>query len=178
MSWLFISGGQCIGASASASVLPTNIQDWFPLRASQAPLVVKNLPANAGRYKGCEFDPWVGKILWRRKWQPPPVFSPGESHEQGSLAGHSPWVQKSWTRLNDLAHMYPRWLLLSWVFQSRRAIVPFREATFSLMSCLNLKLIVLYPSVSGWCWIPISWIYYPIFAFSVKSRRKYQSGGY
>ena len=32
MSWLFASGGQGIGASASASVLPMNIQDWFPLR--------------------------------------------------------------------------------------------------------------------------------------------------
>ena len=32
MSWLFASGGQSIGASASASVLPMNIQEWFPLR--------------------------------------------------------------------------------------------------------------------------------------------------
>ena len=31
MSWLFTSGGQSIGASASASVLPMNTQDWFPL---------------------------------------------------------------------------------------------------------------------------------------------------
>ena len=31
MSWLFGSGGQSIGASTSASVLPINIQDWFPL---------------------------------------------------------------------------------------------------------------------------------------------------
>ena len=31
MSWLFISGGQSIGASASTSVLPMNIQSWFPL---------------------------------------------------------------------------------------------------------------------------------------------------
>ena len=31
MSWLFLSGGQSTGASASASVLPMNIQDWFPL---------------------------------------------------------------------------------------------------------------------------------------------------
>ena len=31
MSWLFASGGQSIGASASTSVLPVNIQDWFPL---------------------------------------------------------------------------------------------------------------------------------------------------
>ena len=32
MSWLFSSGGQSIGASTSASVLPMNIQGWFPLR--------------------------------------------------------------------------------------------------------------------------------------------------
>ena len=32
MSWLFTSGGQSIGASASASILPMNIQGWFPLR--------------------------------------------------------------------------------------------------------------------------------------------------
>ena len=31
MSWLFASGGQGSGASASASVLPMNFQDWFPL---------------------------------------------------------------------------------------------------------------------------------------------------
>ena len=36
------------------------------------------------------FDPWVGKILWRRKWQPTPVFLPGESHGQRSLVGYSP----------------------------------------------------------------------------------------
>ena len=32
------------------------------------------------------FDPWVGKILWRRKWHPTPVFLPGKSHGQMSLA--------------------------------------------------------------------------------------------
>ena len=37
-----------------------------------------------------EFDPWVEKILWRRSQQPTPVFLPGESYGQGSLAGHSP----------------------------------------------------------------------------------------
>ena len=35
------------------------------------------------------FDPWVRKIPWRRKWQPAPVFLPGESHGQGSLVGYS-----------------------------------------------------------------------------------------
>ena len=33
----------------------------------------------------------VGKILWRRAWQPTPVFLPGESHGQRSLAGYSLW---------------------------------------------------------------------------------------
>jgi len=54
-------------------------------------LVVKNPPANAGDSKRCRFDPWVGKIPWRRAWQPIPVFLPGESHAQRSLVGCSPW---------------------------------------------------------------------------------------
>ena len=37
------------------------------------------------------FDPWVGKIPWRRKWQPTPVFMPGESHGQRSQVGYRPW---------------------------------------------------------------------------------------
>ena len=40
------------------------------------------------------FDTWVGKIPWRRAWQPTPVFLPGESHGQRSLVGHSPWGRK------------------------------------------------------------------------------------
>ena len=40
------------------------------------------------------FDPWVGKIPWRRKWQPTPVFLPGESHGQGKLVGYSSWGSK------------------------------------------------------------------------------------
>ena len=43
---------------------------------------------------GCGFDPWVGKIPWRRKWQPTPVFLPGEFHGQRSQMGYSPWGQK------------------------------------------------------------------------------------
>ena len=35
------------------------------------------------------FDPWVGKIPWRREWQPTLVFLPGKSHGQRSLAGCS-----------------------------------------------------------------------------------------
>ena len=40
------------------------------------------------------FDPWVGKILWRRKRQSTPVLLPGKSHGQRSLVGYSPWGHK------------------------------------------------------------------------------------
>ena len=37
------------------------------------------------------FDPWFGKIPWRRKWQPTPVLLPEKSHGRRSLAGYRPW---------------------------------------------------------------------------------------
>ena len=42
----------------------------------------------------CSFSPWVGKISWRREWQPIPVFLHGKAHGQRSLAGYSPWGRK------------------------------------------------------------------------------------
>ena len=41
-----------------------------------------------------KFDPWVRKILWRREWQPTPIFLPGEFCRQRSLVGSSPWGHK------------------------------------------------------------------------------------
>ena len=51
------------------------------------------------------FNAWVGKILWRKKWQPASVFLPGKFHGQRSLAGwqYSPQVAKSWTQASKLA---------------------------------------------------------------------------
>ena len=51
--------------------------------------LVKNLLVNAGDTGF--FDPWVGKIPWRRVWQPTPVFFPGKFHGQRGLVGYSPW---------------------------------------------------------------------------------------
>ena len=48
-----------------------------------------------------KFDPCIGKITWRRKWQPIPVFLPGESNGQRSLAGYRLWGLKSWTQLSN-----------------------------------------------------------------------------
>ena len=67
----------------------------FDLTKSQASPVVKNLPAcQCKRCKRCGFDLWVRNIPWRRKWQPTPVFLPGECHGQRCLPGYTPWGRK------------------------------------------------------------------------------------
>ena len=104
-------------ASASASVLPMNIQDWFPLGLTGLiSLQYKGLSRIFSQHHSSKawmkrkwrflifikflnwkndenikwFDPWV-EIPCRKAWQPIPVFLPGESHGQRSLVGHSPW---------------------------------------------------------------------------------------
>ena len=52
------------------------------------------------RCRRCGFYPWIGKITW----QPTPVFMPGESHGQRSLAGYK-WLQRVVCNWSDLAHM-------------------------------------------------------------------------
>ena len=56
--------------------------------------MIKNMLVNAGDIRDPWVDPWVGKIPWRRNWQPTPMFLAGEFHEQRSLAGYSPWGHK------------------------------------------------------------------------------------
>ena len=66
---------------------------------------VKNLPAKAG---DTDSVPGLGKIPWRKKRQPIPVFLPGESHGQRSLVGYSPWGRKesdTTVRLSTHAHV-------------------------------------------------------------------------
>ena len=61
--------------------LPVSVLIWD----SQVALMIKNLPVNSGDVKEHKFDPWVGKIPWRRKWLPTPVLWPGE------FPLYSPW---------------------------------------------------------------------------------------
>ena len=88
MSQLFMSVGQSIGAlaSASASVLPMNIQGWFPLGLTG---LISLQPKRLSRVfssteSACSrrprFNPWVRKFPLRRKWQLIPVLLPGKSH--------------------------------------------------------------------------------------------------
>ena len=65
------------------------------------------------------FDPWVGKIPWRRKWQAASVFLPGKSHGRRSLAGSSPWGRKR--AEHDLATKWAREDFFSCSFSSSHA---------------------------------------------------------
>ena len=55
----------------------------------------KKIHLQCRRHKRHRFDPWIGKIPWRRKWQPTPVFLK-------SLVGYSPWGHKE-TQLKQLS---------------------------------------------------------------------------
>ena len=59
--------------------------------ASLVAQMVKNPP----QCRRLGFNPWVGKIPWRRKWQLILIFLPGKLHGQRSLTGYSPWGQQS-----------------------------------------------------------------------------------
>ena len=80
---------ECKCKQAQSHFKPTFVSQLVnSLWASQVALVSNNMPANAGSCKRPRFDPWVGKIPWRRIWQPTPILLPGESHRQRSLAGY------------------------------------------------------------------------------------------
>ena len=48
------------------------------------------------------FNPWVGKISWRREWLPTLVFLPEEFHGESCLAGYSSWGHKELDRTEQL----------------------------------------------------------------------------
>ena len=69
-------------------------------KTKDAPHTLNRLPWwLSGKEPVCQcwstrFNLWVGKSPWRRKWQPTPVFLPGEFHGQKSLVCYSPWGRK------------------------------------------------------------------------------------
>ena len=63
--------------------------------------MVKNLPSDTGDARERRFSPLIGKIPWRRKWQPTPVFLPGKFHGRRSLVGYSPQGHKESDMTDD-----------------------------------------------------------------------------
>ena len=87
------------------------------VQSSQVALVVKNLPASAGDMRH-GFDYWVGKLPWRRTWQPTPVFLPVEPHGQRILMGYSPWgCEESYTAKTTVC-MHIQYYLLRKIWRS------------------------------------------------------------
>ena len=85
--WLLSMGSHRVG------------HDWSNLAAAATMLIINTIICLQCRRP--RFDFWVRKIPWRRKWQATPVFLPGESCGQRSLAGYSPWDRKCQARLSD-----------------------------------------------------------------------------
>ena len=85
-----------------------------------------------------QFNPWVSKILWRRKWQPTPVLLLGKSHGQRSMVGYSPWGLKesdTTERLHSLTHSLTH-LMLKLKLQSFGHLM---QRTDSLEKTLRLR---------------------------------------
>ena len=74
---------------------------------------LKGFPGTSGKEHACQcrrhkwlgFDPWVGKIPWRKAWQPTPAFLPGESNGQRRLAATVHGIAKSRHDWSDLANI-------------------------------------------------------------------------
>ena len=94
-----ISGRQCVVSSLLflrilaywVKCLVTHIQLPYKVRFGLPRwLSGKESTCQRRRLRRCKFDPWVGKIPWRRNWQSTLVFLLGKFHGQGSQMGHSP----------------------------------------------------------------------------------------
>ena len=99
---------------SSNSFLVASLEfSMYNIRVSLVAQKLKHLPA----IRETGFHPWVGKIPWRKKWQPTPVLLPGKSHGWRSLVGYSPWGRKESDKTE--------WLCKQWVFSSFPMWIPF-----------------------------------------------------
>ena len=71
----------------------------------------KSVCLQCGRLR---FNPWVGKIPWRRRWQPTPVLLPGKSHGWRSLVGSSPWSRKELDMTERLHFHFSLFTFMRW----------------------------------------------------------------
>ena len=88
-TWMFVGKVMSV-----CSISPTNVLLNPTVKGgfSGGTVVKKKKPiCKCRRPKKYGFNPWIGKIPWRRKWQATPVFLPGKPHGQRNLVGYSPW---------------------------------------------------------------------------------------
>ena len=94
--WLgkFHGQGACQATGHGVTKSWTRLRDIHSLRWFQGLPWWFSDKEPAYRWRRLEFDPWVRKIPWRRKWQPTLLFLPRESHGKRSLVDYGPWGHK------------------------------------------------------------------------------------
>ena len=90
------------------------------------------------------FDPWVGKIPWRRKWQSTPVFLPGKSHGGRSLVGYSSCGHKELDTIEQL-----HFLSITQIVSLSSFLAEF--LSFQYLNFYSSMYVLLYVNVP--CWI-------------------------
>ena len=92
------------------------------------------------KLRRCRLDPQIGKIIRRRKWQPTPVFLPGESHGQRSLLGYNPWSHKETDTIEHPCMDDNYQLLSSWCFCSIYQFSPLAQSCPTLCDPMDCKM--------------------------------------
>ena len=110
-NWMFSTWDQRNGKEAHSSQCSNTRKEVTGIQTG------KGFPGGSDSEESASYTgdpdsiPGLGKIPWRKKWQPTPVFLPGESHRQRSLVGYSPWgrrVRHDWvtnTHTHTHTHM-------------------------------------------------------------------------
>ena len=138
---------------------------WFP-GGSMVKIKKKKICLQCWR---CGFNPWVGKILWRREWQSFPVFLPGKSHRERSLAGYSPQGFKNsdttetaehvamhsvQTKSKEKSRYYTPFFQTAWRFKYNFLFILvgyiFRECSIEFHILFNLLQVYSIPGPTGW----------------------------
>ena len=118
--WLLLSPGCCVSTSIIDSTFLSSECWGYQHSVHRCPLcslveqphcfkyhpVIIHLHTVHLQWRRHEFNPWVGKIPWRREWQPTPVFLPEESHGQRSLPGYSSWGHLKLDMTKQLIHTH------------------------------------------------------------------------
>ena len=128
--------------------------------ASLVAQMVKSLPTR----QETGFSPWVGKIPWRRKWQPTPVFLPGEFMDRRAWWAIVHGVRDSWTRLSENIFWFGLCNVLVAFWLNEWMSCPGLNANFFLIVYFNWRMIALQYWL-GFClittWISHRYTYVP-----------------
>ena len=123
----------------------------------------KEYTCRCRRCKRCGLEPWAGTSPWSRKWQPTPVFLPGNFHGKRSLASYSPSVFKNWTQLSLASYspsVFKSWTQLSpWLLA---VLLAYFIIFFCSAHVVGKILMQIWNVLSAWEWRYFSKIYFKI----------------